>query len=93
MRISSLSKEYITIPVTADVNVLDDTVAWAFTDPDVDPTSWTSGDWVAGTPPKARILVGPGGSVTLTKGLRDVWLKVTDSPEIPVRRVAQIQVY
>lgn len=90
MRISSLSKEYILISVTADVVVTDDPVAWAFTDPGVDPSAWTAGDW-AGS--RARILVGPGGSVTLTKGLRDVWLKVTDSPEIPVRKVGQISVY
>lgn len=93
MRISSLSKEYVLISVTADVTVTGDPVAFAFTDPGVDPTSWTSGDWVAGTPPKARILVGPGSSVTLTKGLKDVWLKITDSPEIPARRVDQLQVY
>lgn len=91
MRISSLSKEYLLMPVTASVNVLDDTVQWAFTDPSVDPTSWTAGDWDADG--KARILVGPGGAVTLSKGLRDVWLKITDSPEIPVRRVGQITVY
>jgi hypothetical protein len=90
LRISSLSKEYLLIAVIADVVVTDDPVAWAFTDPDVDPTSWTSGDW-EGT--QARILVGPGGSVTLTKGTHDVWLKVTDSPEVPIRRVAQISVY
>lgn len=91
MRISVLSKEYITITVTANVNVLDDTVAWAFTDPGVDPASWTVGDWDASG--RARILVGPGGAVTLTEGLKDVWLKITDSPEVPVRRVGQINVY
>lgn len=90
LRISSLSKEYLKISVAADVTVTDDPVAWAFTDPAADPTSWTAGDWSGN---EARILVGPGGSVTLTKGVHDVWLKVTDSPEIPVRRVAQIQVY
>jgi len=90
MRISSLSTEYILIPVTASVNVLDDTVAWAFTDSGADPTTWTSGDWDPDG--KARILVGPG-ALALTKGLRDVWLKVTDNPEIPVRRVGQLTVY
>lgn len=91
MRISSLSKEYLLVPVTANVVVTDDVVAFAFTDPAADPTSWTTGDWDASG--NARILVGPGGAVTLTKGLKDVWLKITDSPEIPVRRVAQLDVY
>ncbi len=90
LRISSLSKEYLKIAVTADVVVTDDPVSFAFTDPAVDPTVWTAGDW-SGT--EARILVGPGGSITLTKGVHDVWLKITDSPEIPVRRVAQLDVY
>jgi hypothetical protein len=91
MRISSLSKEYLLVTVTADVNVLDDVVAWSFTAPAVDPSVWTAGDWDADG--KARILLGPGGSLTLAKGMWEVWLKVTDSPEIPVRRVGQLIVY
>ncbi|RSM73434.1 hypothetical protein DMH04_41215 [Kibdelosporangium aridum] len=90
MRISVLSKEYLLISVTASEDVTSDPVAFAFAAPSVDPSVWTSGDWV-GT--QARILVGPGGAVTLTKGTWDVWLKITDSPEIPVRKVDQLVVY
>jgi hypothetical protein len=90
MRISVLSKEYITIPVTADEVVTDDPVAFSFTAPGVQPTVWTSGDW---TPDgRARVLVGPS-VLPLTVGLLDVWIKVTDSPEVPVRKVGQISVY
>jgi hypothetical protein len=94
MHISSLSTEYITVTVTATVagNPIDlsgDVVAWAFADPGVPPATWIVGDWSNGS---ARVLVGPAVN-PLPKGTRDVWLKVTDSPEIPVRKVGQILVY
>jgi hypothetical protein len=94
MVISTLSTEYVTIPVTATsggspVDLSGTTVEWAFTDPGAQPSAWHAGDWLAG---KARILVGPA-VIALAVGYHDVWLRVTDSPEIPVRRVGQIKVY
>jgi hypothetical protein len=92
LRISSQSTEYILVAVTASVVVTGDPVALAFTAPGADPVSgdWLTGSWVNG---KARILVGPGGAKTLTAGSWDLWVRVTDNPEIPVRRVDQITVY
>lgn len=89
MRISSLSKEYITVSVTANVVVTDDPVAWAFVEPGAAPSVWTAGDWAGG---RARVLVGPG-VLALTAGRKEVWLKVTDNPEVPVRRIGEIDVY
>jgi hypothetical protein len=94
MRISSLSTEYITVSVTAlvagfPVDVTADTVKWAVVAPGVDPVTWWTGDWANG---KARILVGPAVNA-LAKGFWDVWLSVTDSPEIPVRLIGQLDVY
>lgn len=94
MRISSLSTEYVTIDVTATragvtLDLSADPVAWAFVDPGLPPVTWVTGDWAAG---KARVLVGPAAAV-LPKGTRDVWLRITDSPEIPIRKVGQILVY
>jgi hypothetical protein len=41
----------------------------------------------------ARCLVGPGGAVTLTAGVTYmVWVKVTDSPEVVLRRVGRLRV-
>lgn len=93
LRISSQSTEYILVAVTASVVVTGDPVALAFTAPGTDPASgdWLTGNWVNG---KARVLVGPaGGAKTLTAGSWDLWVRVTDNPEIPVRRVDQITVY
>ena len=94
MRISSLSTEYITASVTATVagvpiDVTGDVVAWAMVTPGSDPVTWITGDWAAGN---ARILVGPSGAAPLGKGVWDVWLKVTDSPEVPVRLIGQLAV-
>lgn len=94
MRISSLSTEYITVAVTAlvagfPIDVTADTVKWAVTAPGVDPVAWWTGDWANG---KARILVGPAVHA-LAKGYWDVWLSVTDNPEIPVRLIGQLDVY
>lgn len=40
----------------------------------------------------ARILVGPGGTVTLVEGDYDVLVKVTDNPEVPVLRAGLLRI-
>jgi hypothetical protein len=48
---------------------------------------WKTAEWeTAGTKRYARCLVGPGGTTTLAKGLWAVWVKLTDNPEIPVKK-------
>lgn len=70
----------------------------AFTAPDVDPSpgDWKGANWETDAttiPPtySARCLVGPG-AVVLTVGSWDVWVKVTDAPESPARRVGNLQI-
>lgn len=100
MNISSLSTEYIKVPVTATVsgvaiNPTTDTVQFAFTAADVNPVlaDWKSGTWeTSGGVYYARCLVGPAGTVTLAAGDYWVWLKVTDNPEVPVRAVGALRV-
>lgn len=41
----------------------------------------------------ARCLVGPGGTTTLGVGVYVVWVKVTDSPEIPVKPAGELEIY
>jgi hypothetical protein len=88
----SASKQYIKIPVTATVNgiVVDpesDSVAFACVAPGVAPAS---GDFVAGSWETisgryyARVLIGPGTSLELVTGLYEIFVKITDNPEIPV---------
>lgn len=92
LRISVLSKEYIRVPVEATVagapyDPTADVVSFAFTQAG-DPTSWTTGTWETDTTTSpstylARVLVGPGGLV-VAAGRWNLWMKITDTPEIPV---------
>ena len=104
MRQSALSLQFVGAYVTALVNgatynPTSDAVAFAFTASGVDPqvSDWVAGAWetVAGPPTqyKAKCRVGPGGTITLGKGLYDVWVKVTDSPEVPVLSVDTLQIF
>ncbi len=102
--ISSLSNEYIKVAVDFQVGgvVTDptgDTVQMAFLAPGSDPAGgdWVTGSWesdttVAGHPVRyARVVVGPSGKV-LSKGNYVVWVKVADSPEVPVKQAGLLQV-
>lgn len=100
--LSSLSLEHVRVRVAATssgavVNPTSDTVAMAFKQADAEPSGgdWKTASWETDstqTPAVyyARCLVGPSGTVTLADGSWDVWIKVTDSPEIPVRRVGRV---
>lgn len=102
--LSVLDLEYVYVPVSVKksgsyINPTSDTVTMAFTAGGVDPVGgdWKSASWETDsttTPPtySARCLVGPGGSFTPTAGTYEVWVKVTDSPEIPVLRSGTVVV-
>lgn len=97
LEISSASLEYVRVPVFAKesgavVNPTSDVVTMAFLTADADPAG---GDWKAAvwetdtttTPDTyyAKCLIGTGGTAVLANGRYQVWVKVTDSPEIPVK--------
>ena len=101
--LSSLSLEYVRVPVTATangnaVNPTGDTVKMAFlqgvsTQPQVSDWQTASWDTPTGTGTYfAQCLVGPSGTITLTAGTWYVWIQITDNPEIPVRQVGVLQV-
>ena len=100
VKLSSLSTEYIRVPVSATengqpVDPTSSTVEFAFmTDPKLEPTTWYNGSWeTAGTTYYARILIGSGaGGTALADGKYYVWLRITGSPEIPVRRVGVLEI-
>lgn len=101
---SVLSLEYVRVPVSARasgaiVNPTTDSVSMAFTALDVDPVAgdWKSATWEtdATTSPityYARCLVGPAGTIALAAGVWDVWVKVTDAPEIPAKKSGNLQI-
>jgi hypothetical protein len=94
LRIAVLSTVYVKVPITATksgtvVDPTGDDVVMAFTAVDVEPVicDWLIADWeTIGGQPYARCLIGPdGGEIALLAGTYAVWVKVTDSPEIPVK--------
>lgn len=104
---SVLDTEYLPFPVSLEVdgqpyNPTGDTVQFAFmpTTPapaaDPGPSDWHAGSWdtVAPATYNAQVLVGPqNGGVVLTQGVEYyVWIRITDSPEVVVRKVDVLQI-
>lgn len=102
---SHLSTEYVIVPVTVTkagtpYNPTADTLQFAFmpTPTQVPQVSdWVSGIWETDSsnvlyPYLAQCLVGPSGTVTLGLGLYIIYLKITDSPEVPVLIGGQLQI-
>lgn len=95
--ISSLSKEYVLVPVSAKeagapIDPTTSPVEMAFAAADADPDDWHEAEWeTAGSKHYARCLVGPG-EVEIEKGLWQVWVRVTDNPETPVMRAGELRV-
>jgi hypothetical protein len=94
LRVSTLSLQYIAVPVT---NLLDlaadptaDPVQMAFKQATAEPASgdWKTASWgTFGGQHVALCLIGPGGGeITLAVGTWWPWVQLTDSPEAPVLR-------
>lgn len=105
MGMSHLATEYVLIPVVATksglpYNPVADAVQFAFmpTPTQVPQVSdWVTGSWDTNTtnvlyPYSAKCLVGPAGTVALGIGSYIIYIKITDSPEIPVLVGGQLQV-
>jgi hypothetical protein len=90
--ISDLSTVFIKSRIVATkngaaYNPTGDVVEVAFKLPGVDPAGpdWHAASWeTAGTAYYARLLVGPAGGLVLTVGTYIMWIRITDSPEVPV---------
>ena len=85
------SKEYLPVQVSAtkegvSFNPTGDSVQIAIPKTNVQPVSgdWKSASWDSYDGEYfARILVGPGGDIVPLPGTYDIYVKVTDSPEVP----------
>jgi hypothetical protein len=103
-QLSTLTLEYVRVPVQATengmlVDISGDSVQMAFPLTGLAPigvdwkgASWETDPTVTPNVYYARCLVGPGGAVVLAAGMYDVWLKVTDNPEVPIRKAGQVRV-
>lgn len=105
LTISHLSTEYVLIPLQvtksgSPYNPTSDAVQFAFMPNAVQqPTvsDWVNGSWETVTtnfiyPYNAKCLIGPTGSTALTQGDYVIFLKITDSPEIPVLTPGQLTI-
>lgn len=95
--VTSLEEVPVNITVPVGVNPTSDSVYMAFlsTPPPNQPTSgeWNAASWyVIGTQFTAICLVGPGGTIQLTQGLYYVWVKISASPEVPIKYAGILQV-
>jgi hypothetical protein len=102
---SALSTEFVQVLVSVtSTNAYDptsDSVSFAFTSagafPAVQPGDgdWNAGVWVTYPGPLyyAQVLIGPeNGGVVLSEGRWQAWLRVTDSPAVPVRQPFVLQI-
>jgi hypothetical protein len=102
---SHLATQYYLVPVTvtksgAAYNPTSDTAQFAFmpTATQVPGISdWVSGSWDTNTssvlfPYSAKCLVGPSGTIALGIGNYVAYVKITDSPEIPILIVGYLQI-
>ncbi|WP_433355611.1 hypothetical protein ACQP25_17200 [Microtetraspora malaysiensis] len=84
--ISSLSREFLYIPVKGASGA--EGVKVAFTNEDGKPTEddWHDATWanVTAAGAEAEILVGPGGGAVLPEGTYRAWVRVTSAVEQPV---------
>jgi hypothetical protein len=93
--IPATSTEYLSVSVTASpvgVSVTGTAPQWAFLPATNrgNPETWLTGEWDSST---ARILIGPDGETTLTRGDWYVWVRL-DPPndELVVRRAGTLSV-
>lgn len=100
LTVSSLSTVNIQVPVQASAegapyNPTSDTVQLAFALSSAYPVTWYTGSWTTTVQGNyiAQCLVGPANSgVVLAPGTYTVWVKITDSPEVPVLPAGSLQI-
>jgi hypothetical protein len=92
------SKEYLRVGVTAPTGVVlsAQAVAFSIVGYGSDPDSYAAAQWdptqAADNTRDAVLLIGQGTSLALVEGDYEVWVRVTDNPEIPVRSAGLLRV-
>lgn len=102
LRIPVGSVEFVSATVRLDGGQTDPTdlgveMALVEGSPEANPPEegdWKTAAWAEGGPPyRARLLVGPGQDVVPTPGLHTLWVRLTDTPEIPIRPSGLVEFY
>jgi hypothetical protein len=85
--INSTSKQYVRVAVTelTGANPTTDNVYMAFPATGGEPTTFITGSWLTLSGIYyALCLVGPGAGIALSIGFYDVYVKISDNPEVPI---------
>lgn len=98
MEIRADSTEYVTATITSNADLTANTVEVALPETGTDPITYLLAEVVSSVSQGTgkylttyRLLLGPGGVMTLTKGATYDWIvKVTDTPEIPIRAAGTV---
>lgn len=102
--VRSDSTEYITATLITDHDLtgknIDVSIPLTGEDPDESPADWIDAELISSVQTSAnrwtttyRVLVGPvNGVVTLPAGIYDWTVRLTDSPEVPIRVAGQVKV-
>jgi hypothetical protein len=97
IRIPLSSTEYLKVWITADVTLSAQTVYMAVIPARGRPTApdWKPADWTGspGTTRAAMLFVGAESDNVIAIGDWDVWVKVSDNPEIPTDPAGRLTVY
>jgi hypothetical protein len=86
------STEYLNVTLSADHDISADPVAFSIVSKGSEPGPvWTSASvYTAGV---AKLLVGPASPYgQLTAGIYDIYVKITDNPEVPVLLAGQLRI-
>lgn len=95
-RAAVASTEYLRVPITTSEDPTGLGVSIACPVAGVAPVSldWIGAEWESGGPPYiCRILIGPDGDLTLDAGAYDVYVQITDSPELPAFIADRLEVF
>jgi hypothetical protein len=91
-----VSVEYLHVPVTSSVvlDTQDVELAFLTTGTPAEITPWLTAEWIGdpGTTRTCVLLIGPDTDAELSKGTVSVWVRVHDTPEIPVRQAGTIKI-
>jgi len=91
--------EYATATITADHDITGKTIEVSLPAAGNAPSTWVPADVVNVAPVSGgrftatyRVLIGPAGDFTLPPGIYDWTLRLTDTPEVPVRFVDKVTI-
>jgi len=98
MKIPRETVEKLETVISSDIDPTGSVVAFAFTQDNTRPTTWTAGAWTStwsgGRATATTPTIGgatSGATVELAAGTWLAWVRVTDSPEVPVRQCGVVR--